>query len=89
MKLLTASLVGLAVIASPVLAQETNNTMATDQKTTVQTTTRTKHLTGTVPRTTHHVVRRHHVQRCTCKPMKAHHHHVIKKTTTTTTTTKS
>ena len=86
MKLLTASLVGLAVIASPVLAQETNNTMATDQKTTnVRATTTTKHVTGTVPRTTHHAVRRH-VHRYTCKPMKAHHHHVIKKTTTTTTT---
>ncbi|MEP6982531.1 MAG: hypothetical protein ABI853_02680 [Sphingomicrobium sp.] len=79
MKLLTASLVGLAVIASPVLAQETNNTMATEQKTTtVDATTRTTHVHGTVPRKTPHKRHRHH--------KRAHHHHVVKKTTTTTTT---
>jgi len=97
MKLLAASIVGLALIASPVLAQQ-DNTATPDQQTAttthVRTTTRHIHATN-VPRTTHHRANRHHhTMRCGCPPthMKMHQaktHHIVKKTTTTTTKTKS
>jgi hypothetical protein len=91
MKLFAASIVGLAVIASPVLAQaQPENTTATET-THVNTTTKHVHATN-VPVRHHHAVRKHHhAMRCSCPPthMKAHHHHVVKKTTTTETTTKT
>ena len=89
MKLLTAAVAGLAFIAAPALAQETNNSMTAAQHTRVRTTTTTEHIQGTVPVTHHHrvvhhrrIIRhriiRHHPVR--------HHHHVVKQTTVTTTT---
>jgi hypothetical protein len=89
MKLLIASVAGLALISSPALAQQ-DNTMSPDQSaTTMHVKTTTKHVHATnVPRTTHHMTRRsHHAMRCGCPPshMKAHHvRHVVKKTSTTT-----
>jgi hypothetical protein len=96
MKLFAASLVGLAVIASPVLAQAQpenttapTNTTATET-TNVKSTTKQVHATN-VPVKHHHARKHHHALRCSCPPthMKAHHHHVVKKTTTTETTTKT
>ena len=82
MKLLAATLVGLAVVASPVLAQE--NKMVPDQKATsittthVRTTTRHIHATNVPVRhhEAHHAsTRHHHSMHCACPPghMKAHH----------------
>jgi hypothetical protein len=93
MKLFAASIAGLALIASPAVAQTTNNTSAA--QTNVQATTTTKHVHATnVPMRKHHGMRHHrmhhHAVRCGCPPshMKGHHthaHHMVKKTTTTTT----
>lgn len=99
MKLFAASILGVALIASPVLAQP-DNTTAPDQKaTSAQTThvrTTTKHVHATnVPVEHHHATKHHrahhHAMRCSCPPthMKGHHgktHHTTKKTTTTTST---
>jgi hypothetical protein len=90
MKLLISSIVGLALISSPALAQQ-DNTMQSTTTTNVKSTTKHVHATN-VPRTTHHSKRmRHHAMRCGCPPshMKMHHHmkHVVKKTTTTTSST--
>lgn len=92
MRKLTVSLAALAVIASPVLAQQQNNTM-TEKSTTPTTTvkTTTKHIHATNVPVRHHRAKRHHMVRCGCPSthMKTHHmktHHVVKKTTTTTTT---
>lgn len=91
MKLLIASIAGLALIASPALAQQ-DNTMQSTTTTHVKSTTKHIHATN-VPRTTHHATRRHHhAMRCGCPPshMKGHHvKHVVKKTTTTTSSTPS
>ena len=91
MKLLIASIAGLALIASPALAQQ-DNTMQSTTTTHVKSTTKHIHATN-VPRTTHHAMRRHHhAMRCGCPPshMKGHHvKHVVKKTTTTTSSTPS
>jgi hypothetical protein len=89
MTLLTASPVGLAVVTSPLVAQQSNSAAA-EHKITIHTTTNTTHVQGTVP-VTHHkrhhrVVRRHRVLRH--HPVR-HHRHVVKKTTVTTTTTHS
>jgi hypothetical protein len=98
MKLIALTIAGLAVIASPVLAQAQpenttapTNTTATET-THVKTTTRQVHATNVPVRKHHHAVRKHHhAMRCSCPPthMKAHHRHVVKKTTTTQTTTKT
>ncbi|HEY6049531.1 MAG TPA: hypothetical protein VIV07_10870 [Sphingomicrobium sp.] len=83
MKLFTASIVALAVLASPVFAQDTNNTAPTT--TSVSTKTTTKHVHATNVPVRHHATKRHHhAMRCGCPTI--HHaktHHVIKKTTTT------
>ena len=89
MKLFAASIAGLDLIASPVLAQPDNTTSA--QATHVKTTTKQVHATNVPVRKTHHHVTRkhHHAMRCGCPPrhMKAHHaHHVVKQTTRTTKT---
>lgn len=91
MKILAISLVSLAMIASPVLAQQ-DNTMATSTTTTkVKTTTRHIHATNVPRHATHHASRHHHMMRCGCPSthMSMHRgktHHVVKKTTETTTT---
>ena len=78
MKLVTAALAGLAFIAAPALAQQSNS-MTAEHHTKVHTTTTTEHVQGTVPVVRHrHIVRHHWVR---------HHHHVVKRTTVTTTTT--
>jgi hypothetical protein len=97
MKLFAAALVGLALVASPVLAQQ-DNTMSPDQKATSTTTrhvhTTTRHIHATnVPVRHHHAMRhhraRHHAMRCGCPPthhMAMHHmhtHHIRAKTTAT------
>jgi ABC-type nickel/cobalt efflux system permease component RcnA len=94
MKLLIASIAGLALISSPALAQQ-DNRMSSGQTTTtthVKSTTRHIHATN-VPRTAHHATRtHHHAMRCGCPPshMKVHHvRHVVKKTTTTTSSSPS
>lgn len=90
MKLLIASIAGLAFIASPALAQQ-DNTVQSTSTTHVKSTTTHVHATN-VPRTVHHAKRSHHAMRCGCPPshMKAHHvKHVVKKTTTTTSSTPS
>jgi hypothetical protein len=87
MKLFAASIVGLAVIASPVVAQP-DNTAATEN-THVKTTTKEVHATN-VPVQKHHAKAHHHAMSCSCPSshVKAHHatHHVVKQTTTTTKT---
>ena len=92
MKIFAASLVGIAMIASPVLAQQ-DNTATPDQQTTANVKTTTKHVHATnVPKNaTHHSTSHHHATHCGCPPTHkaAHHakaHHVEKKTTTTSTT---
>jgi len=83
MKLLIASIAGLAIIASPALAQQ-DNTMQSTTTTHVKSTTKHVHATN-VPR--HHAMR-HHAMRCGCPSghMKAHHvKRVVKKTTSTST----
>jgi len=83
MKLLIASIAGLAIIASPALAQQ-DNTMQSTTTTHVKSTTKHVHATN-VP-ATHHAMRHHHAMRCGCPSghMKMHHvKHVVKKTTTT------
>lgn len=96
MKLFVTSILGLALIASPALAQQ-DNTVSSDQQATtahsthVRTTTRHIHATNVPVRhhtTTHRRVR-HHTMRCGCPPthMRGHHtttHHTVKTTTTTT-----
>ena len=90
MKLFIASIAGLALISSPVLAQD--NTTQSTTTTHVKSTTKHVHATN-VPRSTHHMKRmRHHTMRCGCPPshMKTHHvKHVVKKTTTTTSSSPS
>ncbi len=87
MNLLAASVAGLAMIASPVLAQPADTGAA---QTNVKATTTTKDVHATnVPVRKHHRTH-HHMVRCSCPPshMKGHHaktHNVVKKTTTTTT----
>lgn len=93
MKLLIASIAGLAFIASPAFAQQ-DNTMQSTSTTTTHVKSTTKHVHATnVPRTKHHATRaRHHAMRCGCprSHMKVHHvKHVVKKTTTTTSSTPS
>ncbi len=97
MKLLFVSVAGLALIASPVLAQQDNTTDQQSTTTThVKSTTRHVHATN-VPRSTHHATHHmkrmhHHAMRCGCPSghMKAHHvKHVVKKTTTTSTSSSS
>ena len=86
MKLLIASIAGLALIASPALAQQ-DNSMQSTSTTHVKSTTKQVHATN-VPRTTHHTTRtRHHAMRCGCPSghMKVHHVKVVKKTTSTST----
>ncbi|HEX3423617.1 MAG TPA: hypothetical protein VHS33_09500 [Sphingomicrobium sp.] len=87
MKLLIATVAGLALIASPAFAQPDNTSTATTH---VKSTTKHVHATN-VPVTTHHVTRtRHHAMRCGCPAghMKVHHvRHVVKKTTTTSSST--
>jgi hypothetical protein len=94
MKLVAASLVGIALIASPVLAQQDNTATPDQQRATtthVRTTTRHVHATNVPRRATQHRARHHHhTVRCGCPPthLKMHHaktHHIVKKTTTTTT----
>ena len=89
-----ASLVAVALIGSPALAQDKTTQSTTITK--VHTTTRHIHATNVpVRHATHHVVHhrgRHHVMHCTrvhrhgttycAKP----HHVIVKKTVTTTTT---
>ncbi len=82
MKLFAASAAIFALVASPVMAQTTNDTDATQT-----TTTKQVHATN-VPKATHHTthhVTKHHMMRCGCPKghMKVHH---VKKTTTTTQT---
>ena len=81
MKLFAASIVALAMIASPAAAQ-TTNTSAT-QTTNVKTTTKQVHATNVPVRKHHATARHHHRMHCGCPPthMKVHH---VKKTTTTT-----
>lgn len=91
MKLLIASIAGLALIASPAFAQQDNTVQST---TTTQVKSTTKHVHATnVPRTAHHKMRaRRHAMRCGCPPshMKGHHvKHVVKKTTTTSSSSSS
>lgn len=84
MKLLIASIAGLALIASPAFAQQ-DNSMQSTTTTHVKSTTKHVHATN-VPRTAHHAMRtRHHAMRCGCPSghMKVHHVKVVKKTTTT------
>ena len=85
MKLLIASIAGLALIASPAFAQQ-DNSMQSTSTTHVKSTTKQVHATN-VPRTTHHSMKTHrHSMRCGCPSshMKVHHvKHVVKKTTTT------
>lgn len=83
MKLFAASIAGIALITSPVVAQSTNRTQGTH----IQATTTTKHVHATnVPMRKHHTVRKHHpMARCGCPPSHMKSHHVVKKTTTTTT----
>ena len=88
MKLLTASLFGLAIVATPALAQQSNS-MTAEHHTTVHTTTTTAHVHGTVPVARdhravrhRHIVRHHRIVRH--HPVR-HHHHVVKQTTVTTT----
>lgn len=102
MKLLAASLVTLALLGSPVAAQDYNNTMTNTQNTMtpgqkmtrttttthMQRTMSTKHVRGTAHRARHHA-RHHHAARCAPAHMAAHHartHHAAKKTTSTTST---
>ncbi|HEV8407888.1 MAG TPA: hypothetical protein VGQ34_08115 [Sphingomicrobium sp.] len=82
MKLVIASIAGLALIVSPAFAQQ-DNTMQSTTTTHVKSTTKHVHATN-VPLTTHHAMR-HHAMRCGCPShMKVHHvKHVVKKTTTT------
>lgn len=79
MKLLIASAIATALVASPAFSQPTSTTQ-------VKTTTKTAHVEGTVTKPTRHVVKRHHVVRCGC-PAHAYkpHHKTVTKTTTTTT----
>jgi len=79
MKLLIASAIATALVASPALSQPTSTTQ-------VKTTTKTAHVEGTVAKPTRHVTKRHHVVRCGCPShaYKPHHKTVIKTTTTTT-----
>ena len=91
MKILALSLVSLAMIASPVLAQQDNPTATSTTTTKVKTTTRHIHATNVPRHATHHATRRHHMMRCGCPAThmamhKGKTHHVVKKTTTTTTT---
>lgn len=94
MKLLTASITGLALIASPVLAQQDNTMSPSQQSTTtthVKSTTKHVHATN-VPRGAHHARTRHHAMRCGCPSshMKMHHvKHVMKKTTTSSSSSSS
>ena len=90
MKLLTASLAGLAFIAAPAVAQMTNNSMTAEHDTNMHTTTTTEHVHGTVPVTHHHrvvhhrhIVRHHHPMRHH-HMVRHHHHHMVKQTTVTT-----
>ena len=89
MKIIAASLVGIAMIASPVLAQQDNS--ATPEQTTanVKTTTKEVHATNVPKHATHHSKSHHKAMHCGCPPThKAKHHtHVEKKTTTTSTST--
>lgn len=93
MKLFAISLVGLAVIASPVLAQQDNSTTPDQQMSTTHVKTTTKHVYATnVPTHATHHKASHHAMRCSCPSThkSAHHaksHHVVKKTTTTSTST--
>ena len=79
MKLVIASAVVFALATSPAFAQTTP--VATTH---VKTTTKTAHIQGTVPKTTHHK-RMHHAMRCGCPThaYKMHHKTVTTKTTTT------
>ncbi len=89
MKLIAMALVSAALVASPVIAQDTSTTH-------VRTTTKEVHATNVPRETTHHVVRRHHhVVRCACTARQMRHHscscpahvrthHIVKKTTMTT-----
>lgn len=89
MKLLDLSLAGLALIAAPALAQQSNSMTAAEHHTNVHTTRTTAHIHGTVPvqrhRVVHHrrVVRHHPFVRH--YPVR-HNHHVLKQTKVTTTT---
>lgn len=98
MKLLAASILSIALISSPLVAQP-DNTTAPDQKATTETThvhTSTKHIHATnVPVQHHHGTAHHtghhHGMHCSCPPthMKGHHgktHHTTKKSTETSTT---
>jgi ABC-type nickel/cobalt efflux system permease component RcnA len=87
MKLFTASIVAIAVVASPVFAQDTNNTAPTTTATSTKTTTRHIHATN-VPMRHKATKRHHHSMRCGCPATNYKHHarrHHVKKTTTTTT----
>jgi hypothetical protein len=93
MKLLAASIAGLALLASPVLAQPDTSAQQTSTTTThVKSTTKHIHATN-VPRTHHAARMHHHAMRCGCPPshmrMHAKTHHVVKKTTTTTSSSSS
>lgn len=87
MKLLIASIAGLALIASPALAQQDNTMSPSQTTTTTHVKSTTKHVHATNMRAHHATRGRHHAMRCGCPSshMKMHHmRHVVKKTTTST-----
>lgn len=89
MKLFAASIVGITLISSPIIAQPANT--AATESTHVKTTTKEVHATN-VPVHKHHRATKahHHAMHCGCPPshMSAHHttHHVVKHTAETTKT---
>ena len=87
MKLFAATAAVFALIASPVLAQATNSTDATQTTTSKQ--VHATNVPQTAHHTTHHAMKKHHTMRCGCPSGHMKVHHVKKKTTTTTTQTPS
>lgn len=87
MKLFATTAAVFALVASPVLAQTTNNTDATQTTTSKQ--VHATNVPKTVHHTTHHATKKHHAMSCSCPKGHMKVHHVKKQTTTTTTQTPS